>query len=183
MNTPSSGSYLNFACACRGVSTTTWTSVLEANAGSARRSAILLFGGLGRHQRRRHGLDADVADAAEYDCFHEMLRKSWKLLLAFRGGLLATLATAFARGCLGRLLAVAGAALLAAAAFLVGGSPGARLGFLRRHAALLVALGDLLSLALLLACVGPLAAACHAATSSLRHGKNNERMNVLRAEG
>src|SRR5687767_15380629 len=88
MNTPSSGSYLNFACACRGVSTTTWTSVLEANAGSARRSAILLFGGLGRHQRRRHGLDADVADAAEHDCFHEMLRDLGNYFLRFAAAFL-----------------------------------------------------------------------------------------------
>src|SRR6185436_8995238 len=57
---------------------------------------------------------------------------------------------ALARRRVAFLLAAARAALLAAAALLVDGRPGAPLGFLVRHAGGLVALGDVIGLAVLL---------------------------------
>src|SRR3954469_11924327 len=58
-------------------------------------------------------------------------------------------------------LAAAGAGLVAAAAFLVHGRPGAAFGLFLRHAAILIALLDMLGLALLLVSVTALVAAGH----------------------
>src|SRR5215469_8596520 len=71
------------------------------------------------------------------------------------------LAPALRRRGVALLLAAARAALLAAAAFLVDGRPGAPLGFLVGNAALLVALGDVVGLALLLVGVLRFVAARH----------------------
>src|SRR3546814_7684490 len=78
-----------------------------------------------------------------------------------RGRSLAAGPAAPARRGLGLLLATTRAALLAAAAFVVDRGPGASLGLVLAHAAIAVALFDMLGLALLLIRVGGFFTAWH----------------------
>src|SRR4051812_34201791 len=132
--------------------------------------------------RRNDGTSKFGLSASAGPCRLAGRRRAGRSRAPRRGA--ATQLAALARGGMAFRLAATGAALLAAAALLVDGGPGATFGFLVRHTALFVALGNVVSFAILLVGVTRLVTAWHkvlrrSARAHSRHGKKHRARHLV----